>query len=106
MAPRKLAEITVLYIEFMNLVGDEILDPDTACSYVEGIAGILAEATEEEREAVKAAARERLAWLLQGPDEYGYSPRKLVTPEQRKVLEGIASWEAFDGPPEAKDCRQ
>ena len=96
-----LATLVVEYIEFLELSNDDVLDLDLAVSQMEGIAASLAEASEDERKAVREAARARLAWLLRDPDEHGYSPRKLVTPAHRALLEGIASWEAFDGPSEA-----
>ena len=62
---------------------------------LESIAADLTEATPEEQAAVKQAARDRLAWFLQEPDEHGYSPRKTLTPEHRRLLEGIVSGEVF-----------
>jgi hypothetical protein len=34
--------------------------------------------------------------LLREPDEYGYSPRKLLTPEQKELLESLVDGSAFD----------
>jgi hypothetical protein len=99
MSHKKLAEIVVRSIEYFELVDDEQLDPDTAMKYLEGIAADLNEATPEEQSAVKEAAKARLAWFLQDPDEYGYSPRKTLRPEHRRLLESIASGEAFGWPP-------
>ena len=44
-----------------------------------------------DREAIKAAASAKLADLLREPDEHGYTPRKLVTAEQKQFLEAIAA---------------
>ena len=61
----------------------------------------LANATVLEREALKEAATTRLGYLLADPDEYGYTPRALVTPEQREFLHSLANgsaWDEFDNP--------
>ena len=95
MSHKKLAEIVVRFIEYLELVDDAHLDPDTAVQYLEAIAADLNEASAEERAAIKRAARDRLAWFLEEPDEYGYSPRKTLSAEHRRCLEGIASGEVF-----------
>jgi hypothetical protein len=89
----KLAKIVLLAIEFFDLVDDAVLDSDTAIQYLEEIGAQLGEATEGEREAVRQAAREKLAWYAKFPDEYGYRPR--MSEELRKLLEGVASGEMF-----------
>lgn len=95
MSHKKLAEIVVRFIEYLELVDDAHLDPDTAVQYLEGISADLNDATPDEQAAVKQAARDRLAWFLREPDEYGYSPRKTLGAEHRRCLEGIASGTAF-----------
>jgi hypothetical protein len=95
MSHKKLAEIVVRSIEYFELVDDDQLDPDTAVQHLESISADLAEATSEEQTAVKQAAKDRLAWFLQVPDEYGYTPRKTLRPEHRRLLDGIATGEAF-----------
>jgi hypothetical protein len=99
MSTHKLAEIVLDFIEFLELVDDEHLDPDMAVEQHESIAAQLDEATPEERAAVQRAAKERLAALLREPDEYGYSPRKTVTPARRALLESIVSGGAYGWPP-------
>jgi len=93
MSHKKLAEIVLRSIEFFELVDDAQIDSRTALNGLESIAADLAEATPEERAAVKQAARERLDWFLQKPDEYGYLPR--LSPEHRRLLESIVSGELF-----------
>ena len=100
MSHKKLADIVVRSIEYFELVDDEQLDPHTALQYLEDIASDLNEATPEEQSAVKQAAKDRLAWFLQEPDEYGYSPRKTLRTEHRRLLESIASGEAFGWSPD------
>jgi hypothetical protein len=99
MSPGKLAEIVLEFIEFLELTDDDHLDLDTAAKQHESIAAHLAEATPQERMAVQRAASGRLSSLLREPDEYGYSPRNAVGPEQRALLESIISGEAYGWPP-------
>ena len=94
---QKLAEIVLDFIELLALTDEEQLDSDAALKMLEGISGSLGDASPEERKAVSEAAAARLKSLLREPDEYGYSPRKLVTPEHRQLLESIASGEEFTG---------
>jgi hypothetical protein len=98
MSQRKLAEIVVRSIEFFELVEDAVVEPDTAINILESIAADLEEATSEEHAALKQAASERLAWFLQEPDQYGYSPRKMLGAKHRQLLERIASGEMFERP--------
>ncbi|MEI8194871.1 MAG: hypothetical protein WCI73_03065 [Phycisphaerae bacterium] len=101
MSHKKLAEIVVRSIEYFELADNEQLAPYTALQHLEGISVDLAEATPEEQAAVRQAAKERLAWFLQEPDKYGYTPRQLLTAEHRRLLEGIASGAAFGQPGDA-----
>ena len=94
---QKLAEIVLDFIELLALTDEEQLDSDAALKMLEGISGSLRDASPEERKAVSEAAAARLKSLLREPDEYGYSPRKLVTSEHRQLLESIASGEEFTG---------
>jgi hypothetical protein len=61
----------------------------------------LAGASPVERQALAEAAAARLAELLREPDEYGYTPRALVTPAHREFLQCLAdgsAWQEFDAP--------
>lgn len=61
----------------------------------------LAKGSSAERSALADAATERLKELNRDPDEYGYTPRSLVTPMQRELLESLAdgsAWKEFDNP--------
>ena len=54
--------------------------------------------TPEEQETIRTAASEKLRELLREPDEHGYTPRSLVTPEQEAFLRAISEGR-FDGGP-------
>jgi len=65
----------------------------------------LAKASPDERKALADAAANRLAEWLAEPDEHGFTPRALVTPQHREFLQSIAdgsAWHEFDFP-EAED---
>ena len=47
--------------------------------------------TKQEKDALADAARDWLATFMAEPDEYGYTPRKLLTTKQRAFLEEIAA---------------
>jgi hypothetical protein len=49
----------------------------------------LQNASDLEKQALAVAARERLVWLLREPDEHGYTPRVLVSPETRDFLAAL-----------------
>jgi len=55
--------------------------------------------SDEEKSAIQLAAANKLKYLLREPDEHGYTPRKLVTAEQKAFLEAVAAGR-FDGAPE------
>jgi hypothetical protein len=67
----------------------------------------LAKTSPAERQALAEAATERLKELLREPDEYGYTPRALVTPIHREFLESLANgsaWDEFDHPAEEDEA--
>jgi hypothetical protein len=57
---RQLAKAIVDTLAFLELSGDDVIDPDTAVKVMEMIAATLKEATPEEREALAAAAMAEL----------------------------------------------
>ena len=69
MSHKKLAEIVVRYIEFLELADEKQLDTHTAVNALESIAADFAEATPEEQLAVKQAAKEGI---------YAFQNRKLT----------------------------
>ena len=88
---KNLADIVLQYYWFLNFCSDDELDPDTAVREIEGLADtIMNSFTFEEREELQEAAKRSLATWLREPDEHGYTPRKLLTEDQRSFLESIA----------------
>jgi hypothetical protein len=88
----KLADAVLDYLWFLNFTDEEEADSDRLGKEFEGLlCQIENEFGDDEKDALKAAATRRLAQWLREPDEYGYTPRALLTLEQRSFLEDIAA---------------
>jgi predicted HicB family RNase H-like nuclease len=88
---KNLADVVLHYYWFLNFCSDDELDPDTAVKEMESLADtIMNSFTVAEREELQAAAKRSLTTWLREPDEHGYTPRKLLTEDQRIFLESIA----------------
>jgi hypothetical protein len=86
-----LADMVLDYFWFLNFCDDKQLDPDTAVNLMETVVYQMEnELSESDKEALKTAAANRLKWWLREPDEHGYTPRKLLTAEQKKFLVSMA----------------
>lgn len=93
-----LAEMVLDYFWFLNFSSDDDVDLDRAVEGLEALSyRVETMFSEEEKEALKAAANQRLAWWLREPDEHGYTPRKLLTTEQKEFLEAMRAGR-FSGP--------
>jgi hypothetical protein len=100
---RNLAEVVLDYLWFLNFAEDDTLEPDEAVDVLEGLAfKIESSFSDEEKQALMEAASRRLSWWLQEPDEDGYTPRELLTPNQKALLEALASgrFNGYDPVPE------
>jgi hypothetical protein len=94
-----LADVVLEYYWFLNFCSDDELDPDTAVKHLENLADVIAnEFTPQEQSALRESADRWLASWLREPDEHGYTPRKLLTPDKRAFLEQISKGQ-FAGPP-------
>jgi len=86
-------------MELLTTVDQGSLDSQTCGDITNDLWFELAKASPAERLALAEAATARLAFLLREPDEYGYTPRALVTPEQREFLQSLSdgsAWHEFD----------
>jgi hypothetical protein len=88
-----LAEIALDH--FCLLMFDGLLDREDASALSQAIPVYLASMSSAEREAFAAAAQRALDRLLAGPDEDGYTPRKLVSKEMRSFLEAAAAGDIY-----------
>jgi hypothetical protein len=94
---KNLADTVLDYFWFLEFSDDEYLDPDEAVKLMEGLVyQIENDFTPEEKHALSEAARRRLDWWLSEPDENGYTPRKLLTEDQKEFLELLIAGR-FDG---------
>lgn len=80
---------------FCLLMFEGPIHPDDASALSESIPMYLQEMTTEERRAFCAAAQRALDQLAAGPDEHGYSPRKLVGSDQLEFLKSAANGDIF-----------
>jgi hypothetical protein len=90
---KSLATEVVRYLWALLFLADEtFFDEDFVVEEIERISFEMAEEySPEEQKAVMAAARAWLDAATAAPDAHGYTPRKLLTPEQREFLESLAN---------------
>jgi hypothetical protein len=103
---KALAEVVVLLMEQLMTAEEPGIDWQACGDITNDMWFELAKASPAERQALAEAAAARLNELLREPDEYGYTPRALVTPSQREFLQSLAdgsAWHEFDHP-EAEDA--
>lgn len=98
-----LADVVLEYYWFLNFCSDDELEPETAVKMMENLAHqIENDFSDPEKLALQEAAKRSLAFILREPDEHGYTPRALVTPEQKDFLQAIIDGH-FSGPPIDED---
>ena len=98
---KTLAEAVVFLMELLTTADEPGIDYQACGDITNDMWFDLAKASPAERQAMAEAAAARLRELLRDPDEYGYTPRALVTPMQREVLQSLAdgsAWHEFDHP--------
>ena len=93
-----LADTVLDYFWFLNFSEEGEADLDLTVKLMEDLVyEIENQYTEDEKNALRFAAERRLASWLREPDEHGYTPRKLLKPEQKQFLDAIARGQ-FHGP--------
>jgi hypothetical protein len=91
-----LAEIAFEYI-WLILFGDEdVIELDYSVRCQERLPAFFGAMTPEERSALSQVARQRRDRLLAPPDRHGYTPRSLVTQEQKQFLNDVISGAIHD----------
>lgn len=91
-----LAELAFEYLWLVLFAGEDVIDLDYSVKCQESLSNYFAALTPNERAALSEVAASVQARLLAEPDEHGYTPRKLVTEEQRQFLAALASGELFE----------
>ena len=81
---KTLAEVVVLLMEQLTTAPQPGIDWQACGEITNDMWFELAKASPAERQALAEAAVARLRELLREPDEYGYTPRSLVTPIHRE----------------------
>jgi hypothetical protein len=98
---KTLAQTVVYLMELLSTADEPGIDYQACGGITNDVWPELAKASPAERQALAEAAAARLRELLREPDEYGYTPRALVTPMQREFLQSLAdgsAWHEFDHP--------
>ncbi|MDM4772087.1 hypothetical protein [Solimonas sp. SE-A11] len=90
-----LAELSFEYIWLLFFGGEDVIDLDYSVKCQESLAEYFSAMSIEERRALSEVASSTKARLLASPDEFGYTPRKLVTDEQKQFLEAVISGDIF-----------
>ncbi|MEJ2229113.1 MAG: hypothetical protein P8Y67_12965 [Alphaproteobacteria bacterium] len=93
---KTLAQLTFDYLWLLMFAGEESFDQDYCVKQLEILPNYFAAMTSEEKQALANVAAEAKGRLLAEPDEYGYTPRKLVTSEQIVFLDALISGEIFE----------
>lgn len=98
---KTLAQVVVFLMEQLTTAEEPGIDWQACGDLTNDMWFELAKSSPAERQALAEAAAARLAELLREPDEYGYTPRALVTPAHREFLQSLAdgsAWQEFDHP--------
>lgn len=85
-----LAQVVVFLMEQLTTAEEPGIDWQACGDIVNDMWFELARTSPAERQALADAAGARLAELLRETDEYGYTPRALISPSQREFLETMA----------------
>ena len=92
-----LADIVVDYLLTIMFAEGDSIDSDYQVRLQESMPDQISPLSDAERTALSQAARRRLDDIDSGPDEYGYNPGLLVSPDQRAFLAALATGELYDG---------
>ncbi len=91
-----LAQLAFDHLWMILFADEDHIDLDYSVRLTEELSLTLPSFTPAEQEALSAVAMQAKAKLLAEPDEYGYTPRDLVTDEQKDFLEAAISKDIYD----------
>ena len=87
-----LADLLFELVWNLEFSSEDDIDPDFAVSNLETIwHSFNTVATAEEKEAFIGAVKRAQARLLAKPDEHGYTPRSLITEDQKEFLKILSN---------------
>lgn len=90
-----LAQVAFDYMWLILFGNDEMIDADYSVKLLEELPLVLAGFTPSEQEVLSSVGKMVKSRLLAEPDEYGYTPRDLVTDEQRRFLDAVINKEIY-----------
>lgn len=93
---KTLAELSFEYIWLIMFGTEDMIDLDYSVQCQESLSAQFEGITEAEKSALVAVAVATRKQLLAEPDEHGYTPRKLVSEEQKAFLDAFVSGEIFE----------
>lgn len=91
-----LAELAFEYIWLLLFTDEREVDPDYAVKMQETLPDYFASMSVQEKAALSLVAKNTKDRLLAEPDEHGYTPRAIVTEEQKVFLDALESGELFE----------
>jgi len=91
-----LAELSFEYLWLLLFADEDVIDLDYSVKLQESLPDYFSVMTDEEKNALSKVAEETKSRLLAEPDEHGYTPRTLVTEEQKIFLDALSSGEFFE----------
>lgn len=90
-----LAELSFDFIWLLLFGKEDQITVDYAVRWQESLPDYFARLTAQEKDALSAVAANARSRLLAEPDQYGYTPRKLVSAQQKEFLDLVASGKFF-----------
>ncbi len=91
-----LAQMAFDYAWMALFADEDVIDLDYSVKLLEALSLTFAEFTPAEQDAFADVGRQTKSRLLAEPDEYGYTPRDLVTDEQRKFLDAVIDKDIYN----------
>ena len=93
---KTLAELSFQYIWLIMFGTEDMIGLDYSVQCQESLSAQFEGITEAEKAALVEVAVATRNRLLAEPDEQGYTPRKLVSEEQKAFLDAFVSGEVFE----------
>ena len=93
---KTLAEMSFEYVWLLLFGNEDTVDREYASSMSGAISDFFQSMDDSERAAFSQAAAKAKAGLLAEPDEYGYTPRKLVTEHEKIFLDAAISGDIYE----------
>lgn len=90
-----LAQMAFNHMWLILFSDEDVIDLDYSVKLLDELPLALADFTPKERDAMAEVGQEVKNRLLAEPDQYGYTPRALVTDEQRRFLDAVVSKEIY-----------